>query len=97
MHGILFFPSTNLEAWESGYCAINVDTGSLVYAAKSNIAQTATAQTATAQTAPLVPDLRGCSVRIRYDTETQAPYLDVATSSGLYIQLRILVPEKFDP
>jgi hypothetical protein len=87
MHGILFFRPTNIAAWESGYCAINVAPGSLVYQVKGDIAMTKT----------LIPDLRGCSVRTQYDAETQATYLNVVTaSSGLGFQLRPPVPETFD-
>ena len=87
MHGILFFRPTNVAAWESGYCAINVAPGSLVYQVKGDIARTNT----------LIPDLRGCSVRTQYDAETQATYLNVVTaSSGLGFQLRPPVPETFD-
>lgn len=87
MHGILFFRPTDVAAWESGYCAINVAPGSLVYQVKGDIALTKT----------LIPDLRGCSVRTQYDAETQATYLNVVTaSSGLGFQLRPPVPETFD-
>ena len=87
MHGILFFRPTSVAAWESGYCAINVAPGSLVYQVKGDVALTKT----------LIPDLRGCSVRTQYDTETQATYLNVVTaSSGLGFQLRPPVPETFD-
>jgi hypothetical protein len=87
MHGILFFRPTNIAAWESGYCAINVAPGSLVYQVKGDIALTKT----------LIPDLRGCSVRTQFDAETQATYLNVVTaSSGLGFQLRPPVPETFD-
>lgn len=87
MHGILFFRPTNVAAWESGYCAINVAPGSLVYQVKGDIALKKT----------LIPDLRGCSVRTQFDAETQATYLNVVTaSSGLGFQLRPPVPETFD-
>lgn len=87
MHGILFFRPMHTSAWASGYCAINVAPGSLVCQVKGEVAQTKT----------LIPDLRGCSVRTHYDTETQSTYLSViVAASGAGFQLRPPVPETFD-
>lgn len=87
MHGILYFRTSITAAWTSGYCAINVATGSLIYQAKGEPALAKT----------LIPDLRGCHVRSLYDTETQSSYLSVSThSSTLGIQLRPHVNETFD-
>ncbi|PGH04397.1 hypothetical protein GX51_03556 [Blastomyces parvus] len=87
MHGILYFRTSATAAWTSGYCAINVATGSLIYQAKGEPALAKT----------LIPDLRGCHVRTLYDTETQSSYLSVSThSSSLGIQLRPHVNETFD-
>ena len=88
MHGILSFRSAVKGNWTTGYCAINVATGSLIYQARGgelNAAKT------------LIPDLRGCQVRTQYDPEVQYTCLNVSThSSGLGIQLRPHVPETFD-
>lgn len=87
MHGILYFRTSVTASWTSGYCAINVATGSLIYQAKGEPAFAKT----------LIPDLRGCHVRTLYDTETQSSYLSVSThSSTLGIQLRPHVNETFD-
>ncbi|KAL1999919.1 hypothetical protein VTN02DRAFT_3801 [Thermoascus thermophilus] len=87
MHGILSFRTAANASWTSGYCAINVATGSLIYQAKGEPALAKT----------LIPDLRGCHVRTLYDTELQSAYLSVSTfSSGLGIQLRPHVNETFD-
>ncbi|KAJ5082851.1 hypothetical protein N7532_011894 [Penicillium argentinense] len=92
MHGILSFRTTSgnassSNAWTSGYCAINVATGSLIYQAKGEPALAKT----------LIPDLRGCRVRTHYDSELQTTYLNVHTfTSGLGIQLRPHVNETFD-
>ena len=87
MHGILFFRPTYTAPWASGYCAINVASGSLIYQVKGELSNTKT----------LIPDLRGCSVRTLCDAESGRMYLSVSTaSSGLGIQLRPSVPETFD-
>jgi hypothetical protein len=87
MHGILSFRTASTGTWTSGYCAINVATGSLIYQAKGEPALAKT----------LIPDLRGCHVRTLFDGEMQLSYLSVSThSSGLGIQLRPHVPETFD-
>lgn len=88
MHGILYFRlSKSSPTWQSGYCAINVSTGGLIYQTKGELAQTKT----------LIPDLRGCKVRTQYDHEAQAPFLEMSTrASGMGIHLRPLIPETFD-
>ncbi|KAJ5109249.1 hypothetical protein N7456_005924 [Penicillium angulare] len=92
MHGILSFRTTSTNSrstssWTSGYCAINVATGSLIYQAKGEPALAKT----------LIPDLRGCRVRTLFDSELSMTYLSVQTfTSGLGIQLRPHVNETFD-
>ncbi|KAJ5990101.1 hypothetical protein N7499_010627 [Penicillium canescens] len=87
MHGILSFRTASTTSWTSGYCAINVATGSLIYQAKGEPALAKT----------LIPDLRGCRVRTLFDPELQTTYLSVHTfTSGLGIQLRPHVNETFD-
>lgn len=92
MHGILSFrtaPTTpsSTNPWTSGYCAINVATGSLIYQAKGEPALAKT----------LITDLRGCRVRTLFDAELQSTYISVHTfTSGLGIQLRPHVNETFD-
>lgn len=87
MHGILSFRTSGGTSWTSGYCAINVASGSLIYQAKGEPTLAKT----------LIPDLRGCRVRTLYDTELQGTYLSVAThSSALGVHLRPHVIETFD-
>lgn len=87
MHGILSFRTSSNASWTSGYCAINVGPGSLIYQVKGEPSLAKT----------LIPDLRGCHVRTLYDTELQSNYLSVSTfSSGLGIQLKPHVNETFD-
>lgn len=87
MHGILSFRMTATGTWSSGYCAINVATGSLIYQAKGRVSDNKT----------LIPDLRGCQVRTLYDAESRSTFLDVATrQSSTGIHLRPHVPETFD-
>lgn len=87
MHGILSFRSAGSSSWSSGYCAINVATGSLIYQTKGEISLAKT----------LIPDLRGCKVRTMLDKANGLTYLDVSThTSGFGIHLRPHVPETFD-
>jgi hypothetical protein len=87
MHGILSFRTSATGTWSSGYCAINVASGSLIYQVKGKVSDNKT----------LIPDLRGCQVRTLYDAESRSTFLDVATrrtSKGIH--LRPHVPETFD-
>ena len=87
MHGILSFRTARASTWSSGYCAINVATGSLIYQMKGEISHAKT----------LIPDLRGCKVRTLWDREHRLTYLDVSTHSSVSgIHLRPHVPETFD-
>lgn len=90
MHGILSFRTPTMTSWSSGYCAINVATGCLIYQTKGDVSLAKT----------LVSDLRGCQVRTLYDGEAQSTYLDVSTEPGRDgqggIHLRPHVPETFD-
>lgn len=87
MHGILSFRAPGTATWMSGYCAINVTTGSLIYQAKGEAALAKT----------LIPDLRGCHVRTFYDLESRASCLSVSTHSSVVgVQLRPHVHETFD-
>lgn len=87
MHGILFFRLMHTNAWLSGYCSIQVAPGSLSCSVKGDVTQNQT----------LIPDLRGCSVRTHWDSETKSKYLTVLpASSGSGFQLRPSVPETFE-
>ena len=87
MHGILSFRTSASGQWSTGYCAINVASGSLIYQKQGDVAHAKT----------LIHDLRGCQVRTLYDGESQSSFLDVATrSSSTGIHLRPHVPETFD-
>ena len=88
MAGILFFRSSSSAPWASGYCAINVASGSLIF--QPNVRNPSQAR-------HLISDLRGCNVRTLYDAEAQGTYLKVSTAcSELALQLRPAVPETFD-
>ena len=87
MHGILSFRTSVTGTWSSGYCAINVASGSLIYQAKGKVSDNKT----------LIPDLRGCQVRTLYDAASRSTFLDVATRrTSMGIHLRPHVPETFD-
>ena len=87
MHGILSFRTSTTSNWASGYCAINVASGSLIYQTKGEVSLAKT----------LIPDLRGCQVRTLYDPETRATFLDVSTRrTSMGVHLRPHVPETFD-
>lgn len=87
MHGILFYRPTGTTSWHSGYCAINVASGSLVCQTRGDVSSKET----------LIPDLRGCTVRTHYDSSTQNTHLSVTLPvSGFGYQLRPSVPETFD-
>ena len=87
MHGILSFRTSAASTWASGYCAINVASGSLIYQAKGEVSLAKT----------LIPDLRGCQVRTLYDAESRSTFLDVfSRRTNMGIHLRPHVPETFD-
>lgn len=87
MHGILSFRISDTGAWTSGYCAINVATGSLIYQMKGNLSHART----------LISDLRGCQVRTQGTKASTASYLEISNrGSGCSVHLRPHVPETFD-
>ncbi|KAL8704028.1 MAG: hypothetical protein Q9201_002800 [Fulgogasparrea decipioides] len=87
MHGILSFRTSGSGSWSSGYCAINVATGSLIYQTKGDVSHART----------LIPDLRGCQVRTLYDGESRSTFLDVSNHTTLIgVHLRPHVAETFD-
>lgn len=87
MHGILSFRTTAVNNWASGYCAINVASGSLIYQTKGDVSLAKT----------LIPDLRGCQVRTLYDAQSRSTFLDVySPRATMGIHLRPHVPETFD-
>lgn len=87
MHGILSFRASGSGSWASGYCAINVATGSLIYQTKGDVSHAKT----------LIPDLRGCQVRTLYDTDSHSTYLDVSNHTTMIgVHLRPHVAETFD-
>lgn len=86
MHGILSFRISGSASWSSGYCAINVATGSLIYQTKGDVAHAKT----------LIPDLRGCQVRTLYDDESRST-LEVSNHTTMIgVHLRPHVAETFD-
>lgn len=87
MHGIISFRTSSARSWSSGYCAINVGPGSLIYQNKGDVSQAKT----------LISDLRGCHVRTLYDGGTRSTFLDVSPRGATTgIHLRPHVPEAFD-
>ena len=87
MHGILFFRTSKTGSWSSGYCAINVASGSLIYQMKGDVSHAKT----------LIPDLRGCKVRSQVDKESKMSFLEISSrASGRGVHLRPHVPETFD-
>ena len=87
MQGIMSFRNSSTSPWASGYCAINVASGSLIYQTKGEVALSKT----------LISDLRGCQVRTLYDPESKSTFLAVATRrSSIGMHLRPHVPETFD-
>ena len=87
MAGILSFRSNGAHSWSSGYCAINVASGSLIYQKQGDVSHAKT----------LIVDLRGCQVRTLYDPETRSTFLDIAPKAATVgIHLRPHVPETFD-
>lgn len=87
MQGILSFRHTTSSPWASGYCAINVGSGSLIYQTKGEVMRSM----------ELISDLRGCQVTTLYDAETKATYLAVSNRrTNIGIHLRPHIPETFD-
>ncbi|KAL8910807.1 MAG: hypothetical protein Q9171_003943 [Xanthocarpia ochracea] len=87
MHGILSFRTAGSGSWSSGYCAINVATGSLIYQTKGDVSHARV----------LIPDLRGCQVRTLYDSESRSTFLDVSNHTTMIgVHLRPHVAETFD-
>ena len=87
MAGFLSFRGNGAQSWSSGYCAINVASGSLIYQKQGDVSHAKT----------LIQDLRGCQVRTLYDAETHSTFLDVAPRAATVgIHLRPHVPETFD-
>lgn len=87
MHGVVSFRASARTAWTPGYCSINVATGSLIYQAKGEPTLTKI----------LIPDLRGCRVRVLYDPDFYNTYLSVSTfTPGLAVQLLPHVNETLD-
>lgn len=88
MAGVISFRTSSVGSWSSGYCAINVGPGSLIYQnIKGDVSHAKT----------LISDLRGCQVRTLYDGGTRSTFLDVSPRSATTgIHLRPHVPEAFD-
>ena len=87
MHGILSFRPSGSTSWTTGYCAINVASGSLICQVKGEVTSAKT----------LIPDLRGCNVRSFVDAENGTSCLNVSSaSSRLGMHLKPQVPETFD-
>ncbi len=87
MAGVISFRTSSAGSWSSGYCAINVGPGSLIYQNKGDVSQAKT----------LISDLRGCRVRTLYDGGTRSTFLDVSPRGATTgIHLLPHVPEVFD-
>lgn len=78
MNGVVSFRPSNQSAWTPGICSINVATGSLFFKAKDG----------PTHTRMLIPDLRGCRVRPRYESDTHQTHLSISSfTSGLSVHL----------
>ena len=87
MHGILFFRLSKTGPWSSGYCAINVASGTLIYQMKGDVSHAKT----------LIPDLRGCTVRTQIDPETNSHFLEIASkTSDFHVHLKPHVSETIE-
>ncbi|KAI9692546.1 MAG: hypothetical protein M1822_006777 [Bathelium mastoideum] len=87
MQGILAFRRGSSRSWELGYCAVDVEAGSLLYEPKDDTSYHKT----------LVPDLRGCLVRSAHDPDSQMPYIEVhVVTSDLEVHLRPHTRSEFD-
>ena len=87
MAGILSFRTDEAPLWSSGYCAINVASGSLIYQKQGDVSHAKT----------LIHDLRGCQVRTLYDALSQSTFLEVAPrAANTGVHLRPHVLETFD-
>jgi GTPase-activator protein for Ras-like GTPase len=86
MEGQLAFRRFETTPWALSHCNINDDSGSLVYEPKSG-----------GPYKTLIPDIRGCNIKIDWDPESQAPFLDVCPqNSKLRVHLRPHTLEEFD-
>lgn len=87
MHGVVSFRPSTQTSWTPGYCSINVATGSLIFQSKDEPSHTRT----------LIPDLRGCRVRSRYETRTRQTHLCLSSfTAGLTVHLLPHVNETVD-
>lgn len=85
MSGKIMFRRGAGAPWSLGYCYIHEEAGSLLYEPKGGDDSHKT----------LIPDLRGCSVKLENDGET--PYLDVSLPrSTLEVHIKLLSQGDFD-
>ncbi|KAF2458705.1 hypothetical protein BDY21DRAFT_209939 [Lineolata rhizophorae] len=87
MSGMLAFRRGDSDRWRLSYCEINEEAGSLVYEPREDSTYHRT----------LIPDLRGCQVKVAYDAVSCTPYLEVSLhNSSLEVHLRPPTEEHFE-
>ena len=87
MEGALAFRKTEHIPWSLSHCLIDCDNGSLLSEVKGDKNNRQT----------LLPDLRGCKVRVAFDVESFLPFLEVFSHSSLSeMQLRPQTQEQLD-
>ncbi|KAF1987560.1 Rho GTPase activation protein, partial [Aulographum hederae CBS 113979] len=86
MEGMLAFRRGENDPWSLAYCSINDEAGSLVYERKSEFSFRT-----------LMPDLRGCRVKMSFDDEARMPFLDVRPhNSNMEVHLRPHSDDEFE-
>ena len=87
MEGKLAFRKSEHIPWSLSHCLIDCENGSLLCEVKNGKATHKS----------LLPDLRGCKVRVAFDVESFLPFLEVSSHSSLSeVQLRPQTQEQLD-
>lgn len=87
MEGPLAFRRGDASPWASAYCSINDELGSLVYETRTSESTFRT----------LIPDLRGCYARTKFDADSQMPYICISPqNSKLTAHLRPHTQDEFE-
>ena len=87
MEGTLAFRKSEHIPWSLSHCLIDCEKGSLLCEVKNDKISRRT----------LLPDLRGCKVRVAFDVESFLPFLEIFSHSSLSeMQLRPQTQEQLD-
>ena len=87
MEGKLAFRRSEHIPWSRSHCLIDCENGTLLCEVKNDKATHKT----------LLPDLRGCKVRVAFDVESFLPFLEVFSHSSLSeVQLRPQTQDQLD-